>query len=555
MKKYIITTLVLFISLEAFTQVAPDKYYVQFTDKDDSPYSINNPEEFLTQRAINRRTRYGIDIIEEDLPVNPQYINGVAAIGVEILNATKWLNGITIETSDSNKLDDIESLPYVQGISKISGKRDESSDWVNKPFFENESYDYTDYSPVTIKNTSAFDYGLSYNQIHMIKGEKLHNKGYTGEGMVIAVLDAGFYGTDTHMTFDSLFDNNQILGTKDFVENGGTVYDHHTHGTSVLSTMGGNTPGSLVGTAPHADYWLLRTEDGASEYIIEEYNWVSGAEFADSVGADVINSSLGYTTFEDPEQDHTYADMDGKTTPVTIGADIAADKGMLVVNSAGNAGSSGWYYIGAPADGFKVFSIGAVDASGILASFSSRGPTADGRIKPNVCAQGLGTLVADAFGSFTYGSGTSFSSPIIAGMSACLWQSNTDYTNEEVMNAIMLTASNASDPNNDIGWGIPDYEIAYNTLYTLEKPTCETFTYFPNPVKDKLYIEYQVEGNKEITVQIIDQLGRIIYSDHFMSSLNGENMITINEIENIPVGVYLISITIDDRVEVGKLIK
>ncbi|MDZ7740901.1 MAG: S8 family serine peptidase [Bacteroidota bacterium] len=554
MKKY----LLLFVFVASFmtgtTQIAPNKYYIQFTDKSDSPYSIDSPEEFLSQRAIDRRDRFDIAITEEDLPVNPQYISGVSATGAAILNPTKWLNGLTIYTGNPAILDDIMDLPYVEGVYLLTrgeaGKQE-------KEFFSNESYyPVKEEGSLITKSASLLDYGLAFNQIHMLKGEELHNMGLTGEGMVIAVLDAGFFGTDNHIAFDSLFVNGQILGTKDFVAHSGTVYDYHTHGTSVLSTMGANVPGQMIGTAPHADYYLLRTEDGASEYIVEEYNWVSGVEFADSAGADVINSSLGYTTFDDPSQDHTYADMNGNTTPITIGADIAASKGMLVVNSAGNSGSGSWYYIGAPADGNEVFSIGAVDAGGNLAGFSSRGPTADGRIKPNVCAQGAGAVVADPWGgSFTYSSGTSFSSPIIAGMSASLWQGTPDKTNLEIMQALMDNGNYAANPNNDYGWGIPNYLNAYTFLTVIEDsaPEGADIDIFPNPIAGQLNIQLPgMEFGKELNIKIFDQSGRLMME--FKKSAE-DGMISLEGLGTLSKGLYLLRVYDQTGVYTTKFIK
>ncbi len=554
MKKLLLLFVFIVYIITGFTQVAPNKYYIQFTDKNDSPYSIENPGEFLSQRAIDRRDRYDIMITEEDLPVNPQYLSGVSAIGAAILNPSKWLNGVTIYTGNPAILDDILELPYVEGVYLLSGGEAGNHE---KEFFNNETYyPLKEEGSMLTKSTTLMDYGLAYNQIHMLKGEELHNMGLSGEGMVIAVLDAGFFGTDNHIAFDSLFANGQILGTKDFVAHSGTVYDYHTHGTAVLSTMGANVPGQMIGTAPHADYYLLRTEDGASEYIIEEYNWVSGAEFADSAGADVINSSLGYTTFDDPAQDHSYEDMNGNTTPITIGADIAASKGMLVVNSAGNSGNGSWYYIGAPADGNEVLSIGAVDAGGNLAGFSSRGPTSDGRIKPNVCAQGAGAVVADPWGgSFTYSSGTSFSSPIIAGMSASLWQGAPDKTNLEIMQALMDNGNYAENPNNDYGWGIPNYLNAYTFLTVIEDsaPDGYAIDIFPNPVASQLNIQLNgSELDKELNISVFDQSGRLMLE--FKKSAES-GTISLNGLEDLGKGLYLLRVYGESKVYTTKFIK
>jgi hypothetical protein len=466
MIKILLTLIALMASFFSYSQVAPDKYWVRFTDKDNSPYSINHPEQFLTQRAIERRNAQGISIVENDLPVNPSYIQAVSNTGATLLNASKWYNSVTVYTTSQSVIDAINQLPFVLSVQKLPIQVEPNQE-SSKPFFESEVWD----QPIDGKLKSpssgeSFSYGMAYNQISMLNGIALHDLGFDGSGMVIAVLDAGFLNTNIIAAFDSLWDNNRILGYKDFVSpQNPNIFGSHSHGTSVLSTMGANLPGQMVGTAPHASYWLLRSEDGATEYLIEELNWVSAAEFADSVGADVINSSLGYTTFDDPSQNHTYADMDGNTTPVTIGADIASGKGLIVVNSAGNSGGGSWQYIGAPADGDSVFTIGAVNAAGNYASFSSTGPTSDGRIKPNVVAQGSGTTIISAnSGNVTTGSGTSFSSPVTAGMVACLWQAHQGKRNTEVMQAIEQSASLASNPNYLLGYGIPDYLDAHNQL-------------------------------------------------------------------------------------------
>ncbi|MBU2466132.1 MAG: S8 family serine peptidase, partial [Bacteroidetes bacterium] len=384
-------------------QVAPDKYWIQFTDKAGTPYTLDEPEAFLTERAIQRRANQGIEFTENDLPVNPSYVEGVENAGAGLLFTSKWLNGVSIETADSDVLDAIAALPYVAETRKMV---DYYAEPMPKQFFEAENWDEGKLDPVAnFKSQNFFNYGNGFTQINQINGIPLHEDGYRGEGMVIAVLDGGFDKVDVHPAFDSLWINNQILGTKDFAHPGGSVFNESSHGTSVLSTMGAYSPGQLIGTAPRASYWLLRSEYVYSENVLEEYNWVSAAEFADSVGADVINSSLGYIDFDLPQWDHTYADMDGETNVVTIGADIAASKGILVVNSAGNSGSSSSFpYIGAPADGNEVFSIGAVDGNGQRASFSSIGPTFDGRIKPDVMAMGQNTALASGSSSYTTGS-------------------------------------------------------------------------------------------------------------------------------------------------------
>ena len=540
------------------SQIAPNKYFVKFTDKSNSPYSIDNPSAFLSQRAIDRRIKQNIPVEVSDLPVNPSYLAGVAATGATILNPTKWFNGVTIYTTDPAVLTAISGLPYVQGITKSSGKPGESPEYEPydmKPFFKYE--DYHQPFPANIKTgmgLSDFNYGPSLNQIQMLRGDEVHALGHRGEGMVIAVLDAGFTNTHTHPVFDSLWQNNQILGTRDFVAGGEVTFNDHTHGTLVLSTMGANYPGQLIGTAPKASYWLLRSEDGATEYIIEEYNWVSAAEFADSVGADIINSSLGYTTFDDPSQNHTYSDMDGNTTPITIGADMAAKKGILVVNSLGNSGSGSWFYLGAPSDGDSVMGIGAVDPGGNYAFFSSCGPSYDGRVKPDVVAQGSGVYVADPYGSFTSGGGTSFSSPILAGMAACLWQANPSYNNMQVADAIRKSASQYLNPDDMLGYGIPDFIVANSILTVIDAYEPEPFNthIYPNPAQNEINVRFSNQNANKANVSITDISGRLIVSDLYVLT-GGIAKLTLPD--NMPAGIYLLKLKVEEREYNYKIIK
>lgn len=548
MNKIILIFIAIFIAGITHGQIAPNKYYIQFTDKNNSPYSIENPSQYLSQRAIDRRAMQGIPIDEKDLPVNPSYIQGVADLGAVILNPTKWLNGVTIFTDDPSVLAAIEQLPYVASVSKSSSQlpNDEISEGENsKPFFIYEDYNAAPYrSTKSGYVVGAFDYGQSLNQIQMLHGDELHAMGYRGEGKVIAVLDAGFINANTLAVFDSLWQNGQILGNYDFVEGQEISYDEHPHGTMVLSTMGGNMPGQLIGTAPKASYWLLRSEDGGSEYIIEEYNWVSAAEFADSVGADIINSSLGYTEFDDPQQNHTYSDLDGDTAPATIGADVAASRGILVVNSLGNSGNSAWYYLGVPSDGDSVMGIGAVDADGEYVSFSSHGPSYDGRVKPDVAAQGASCYIVDPYsGEFIYGSGTSFSSPIIAGMSACLWQANPSQTNMQIADAIRQSGSQYLTPDDELGYGIPNFMEANNILTIIDGPDNRGIdvSVYPNPFIDEIRMSFanaEMQGN--CTVVVSDLTGRRIISEDLTFATSPE--VTVTGLAKLNPGIYIIAV-------------
>jgi hypothetical protein len=556
MRKIFTFAILSLISLISFSQVAPDKYWVKFTDKNDSPYTISSPGEFLSQRALDRRAAQGIEIKENDLPVNPSYIQGVEDAGATVLVVSKWFNSVVVYTTSSSVINDINALPYVLSVEK-SGTINQSKEKKHvKPFFKNESISDIPEGEFLKSGTSgnSYDYGQAFNQINMLNGIPLHDMGYDGAGMIIAVLDAGFLNVNNLSVFDSLWANNQILGTRDFVSpQNPNIFNSHYHGCMVLSTMGGNLPGQMVGTAPKASYWLLRTEDTDSEYLVEELNWVSGAELADSLGADVINSSLGYTEFDDPGQDHTYNDMDGNTTPITIGADIAASKGILVCNSAGNSGSSAWHYIGAPADGDSVFSIGAVDAGGNYASFSSAGPTVDGRIKPNVVAQGAGSTVISPWeGTVSSGNGTSFSSPITAGMVACLWQANPEKRNTEIMEAIQESGSLAENPNDLLGYGIPDYSLANSILTVIDNKidVKAGILAYPNPFNEELFVEGKGEIN---SIELFDLTGKSLLSQNANGSLG--QSVKLNGTENLDAGIYFLQVKINNEVITQKVIK
>lgn len=548
MKFKILLVLLIGIIFNSVAQIAPDKYYVQFTDKNNSIYSIDNPEEFLTQRALDRRERFSIPIIENDIPVNESYIAGVETFGVQILNHTKWLNGVTIYTTDAAVIYDIEALPYVSAVRRVNNQNANVSNKFDN-LIDNQSSINSD-----TKSTSALDYGLAQGQIEQLNGIKLHEQGYMGQGMVIAVLDAGFTGVIEHPVFEYLWENDKILGTKDFVYVGGNVYEGHEHGKMVLSCMAANLPGEMIGTAPEADYWLLRSEEGPLENVIEEYNWVSAAEFADSVGADVINSSLSYFGFDMPEWNYDPEDMDGNTAISTIGADIAASKGMIICNSAGNSGT----LVGAPADGDSVFTVGSVTLDGDRSGFSSIGPTADGRIKPNIMACGQGATIAVGTDWISDGgSGTSFSSPIMAGMVTCLWQSHPEMTAMEVQESIMESGSTADDPDNFYGWGIPDFAGADSILTSINPPiVSNTFvTVGPNPFNNQLNIDVDIDSAETIRIELVDISGNILVNRYYDISKSSKKIIITNGIKSLSSGVYFLKVITKNTSNTTKVIK
>ena len=514
MKTFAIILISIWISVQTVAQVAPQKYFVEFMDKYNSPYSVTRPQEFLTSRAIERRQKQGIVIAENDIPVNQTYITALRRFNVGFFTESRWFNGVTIYCLNPAIIDSIRLLPFVKHVVKdVNIIKLKSYIPANKYVLEEVLHEYG--TPVAVPAQScyngnqSYNYGPSYKQIHMLRGDSLHKMGYRGQGKVIAILDAGFNHADTLRAFDSLWANNQILGTRDFVHPGNNVYKEYEHGMEVLSCMGANLPGELIGTAPKAAYWLLRSEDYYTENLIEEYNWVAAAEFADSVGADIINSSLGYTEFDDPTVNHTCADMNGNTTPSAKGANLACSKGMVVVNSAGNEGGSAWHCVSTPSDAFGALAIAAVDSNGIRAGFSSTGE-ATGRIKPNVAAMGSAVIVSSTIGLIMHSSGTSFSSPIIAGMAACLWQAAPDWSCNDISRAIEISSSKSMHPDSLLGYGIPDFVRALKAVRVPEYETQKQVVVYPNPFTDVFSVEVNVPAEQEIDLVLYDQLGRIV---------------------------------------------
>ena len=537
MKKWAFIAIILF-PVFGFAQI-PVQHWIQFTDKANTPFNISQPLEFLSQRAIDRRERQNIPIIDNDLPVDPAYVQAVLAQGATYLAHSKWFNSVTIAVPDQATLNTIQNLPFVLNTEPV-GKKDGSQPTVNK--FEmveaEKSLSTTDFS--------ENDYGFGFNQIDMLGGVSLHNQGYRGEGMLIAVLDGGFSNANVYPAFDSLRINGQILGGWDFVARDNSIYDDASHGMSVLSTMGANLPGEFIGTAPKANYLLLITEDGAGELPVELDYWIAGAEFADSAGADIINSSLGYTTFDNSDFDFSYADMDGNTTRGTRGADIAASKGILVVNSAGNSGDKPWKYIGAPADGDSVLAIGAVNSEGFIANFSSQGPSSDGDIKPNVCAQGQGATLISGGGEIVSGNGTSFSGPNIAGMAACLWQIHKDsLTNMDIFHAIEASAHKFKNPDGLYGYGIPNFAKA-NLKLSGTNPTnvdeSELFDISPNPFSTQISGTFYSSAQQTVVIRLVNSLGQEVRRIERNAQDYNALEFTFSGLQSLTQGMYTLHI-------------
>ncbi len=465
MKKIVLLIFIALFVTKADSYAQFSKYIIRLKDKGTNPFSIANPSAYLTARSILRRTRYGIAIDSTDLPITPRYIDSIRMAGaVTILNSSKWLNQVAIQTTDAAALAKIAGFPFVLSTGPIAARNSQSITPVNKKL----DAEFTQAPDPTTSNTIAADYysyGASYGQVHLHNGEFLHNRGFRGQGMHMAVLDAGFFNYLTLPTFDSVRNSGQILGTWDFVAGNASVNEDNSHGTSCLSTIAANMPGTFMGTAPKTSFYLYRTEDVASEYPIEEQNWVAGIERADSLGIDISSTSLGYFTFDNPVFNYTYANMDGNTTISAKGADLAAKKGILCVMAAGNEGNGSWHYIITPSDADSVMAVGAVTTSGVVGSFSSYGPSSDGQIKPSVAAVGVSATIANPnTGQPGFGSGTSYACPNMAGLTTCLWQAFPEINNMGIIDVMQQSATRATNPNDRVGYGIPDMKKAFVKL-------------------------------------------------------------------------------------------
>lgn len=541
--KTIFLILFALITLNAFAQ--DTRYVVKFKDKEGTLFSINNPSQFLAQRSIDRRIKQNIAVDETDLPLSPIYIDSIRLAGnVQIINQSKWLNQVCIETNDIDAITKINSYPFVlkmQAVHKLTNQEP----IIRKKF--NREYKRTTTTRFTQGTAEALDYGNAFGQIHIHEGEFLHNKGFRGEGMLMAVIDAGFYHYKTLPAFDSVNSNNQIIDTYDFVKNKVSVNEEHSHGMQCFSVIASNIPGKLVGTSPKANFVLYRSEDAIPESPVEEQFWIVAMERADSIGVDIASTSLGYNTFDNPAFNYTYADLNGKTTMMAIAATMAARKGMILLASAGNAGGDDWKFITTPADADSILSVGAVDVAGVPGIFSSYGPTADGRIAPTVASVGVKTFISSIGGGIDQGNGTSFASPNLAGLVACFWQAFPEFTNMEIIEAIKKSSNHYKKPNNRIGYGIPNFRLAYEDLE--EQRTKKrliailgekVLKVFPNPFKDQFTVAIKPKNTALATFLLYNSDGRLITSQQRSLVVNEVQEIIFKDLQSLQRGVYIL---------------
>jgi serine protease AprX len=530
------------------------RYLILFKDKAGSPYSIEKPAEYLSAKAISRRSKQNIPLTENDFPVNPAYLTAVKQTGATVLYSSRWFNGSLIEASDA-QLASIKALSFFKGIEQnhalanISGP---SAGLSRLASVETET-----------STDEDLNYGLMREQLTLMGTDILHKRGFHGEDMLIAILDAGFSRANELQYLKPVFDEKRVIDTHDFISRNNNVYDDHTHGLNVLSTIAANQPGTMIGAAFKANFALYRTENVLMETPYEEVTWLLAAERADSAGVDVINSSLGYATFEgefnSSEYNYTYADMDGKTTIISRAARFATRKGILVVNSAGNEGNNAWHYITAPADVDSVLSVGATSLDKSYAAFSSVGPNAIGQLKPDISAVGSGTVLGNSVGTgnATTGNGTSFSSPLIAGLSTILWQAYPHLTAQQIILALKKSGHQASNPDNKLGYGVPNIALAEefirNNFLVLgnEPDILNAIVLSPNPVQENLALAIPPTlTGKKSTVSLISQSGKTIW----VSQLVLSNTMTIPA-TTLTAGLYLVKIEVANRIRTLKFIK
>jgi hypothetical protein len=531
-----------FTILFSYIVQAQEDAWVYFNNKPDAAFCLNNPLQMLSQRALDRRTAQGIILDNSDVPIAQAYIDQVtAATGITVMAQSKWLNALHVRGTQTD-IQLLSNLSFVSQIQFANSSLNSRHSNANQKSTEIKSVNKQ------MEVMADFNYGGSSNQIQMLNGHLLHQQNYTGQGKMVAIMDAGFPGVDIASPFQRLRDNNLILGGYNFPDRNTSIYTRSSHGTSVLSCMAGFVDNQLVGTAPDAQYYLFITEDTNSENPVEESYWVEAAEMADSLGVDVINTSLGYFTYDNPNYSYSYSDMNGIKTFAARGADIAFSKGMICVTSAGNSGNSSDPHIATPADAITTLTVGAVDASENYVSFSSIGPSFDNRVKPDVCSKGYLASVSNASGNIVNANGTSFSSPILAGMVATFWSAVPNMTNAQIVQFVKESADIYANPTIYKGYGVPDFQLALTNALSLDSFENDSVILFPNPVQSELTIvfpESSVSGKLTLHNNIGQQVAIFVISE--------TNTTVI--LDNLASGLYFYQFETGNKTTQGKLLK
>ncbi|HQK39326.1 MAG TPA: S8 family serine peptidase [Flavobacterium alvei] len=538
--------IILFLFLvSSFVGFSQEDAWVYFNDKPDSATYLSNPLTMLSQRALDRRSNQGIALDSKDVPIYQPYIDQVAtSTGISVKAKSKWFNCVHVRGSQA----DINALKLLSFVLNV--------DFADKTLNSspNKTKAKLKYTPVnkTMETAVTYNYGNSLNQVQMLNGHLLHQANYTGSGKIIAVLDSGFPGVNTATPFQRLRDNTQILGGYNYVTKSSDFYSGGTHGTAVLSLMGGFVDGQLVGTAPDAKYYLYITEDDASENPVEESNWVEAAEEADRVGVDIITTSLGYFEFDDASYGHTYADMTGNAAFASKGANVAFSKGIVVLASAGNEGANPEPHIGVPAEALNVIAVGAVKDDRTYASFSSIGPSYDGRVKPDVMAQGQNPYAYSGGTINNGGSGTSYSCPILAGMVACLWQALPGKNAQQIKQLVVQSSDNFAEPavksRTQYGYGIPNFSLALSNGLSVAAFSTNDFKVYPNPTDDSISVTLP-NGSEVRTIAIYTILGQKVLEKNISTQSPTISLKSLNS------GIYFYKIESNGISESGKIIK
>lgn len=526
-QKLLILLFYFFASITLFAQT--NSYIIYLANKQGTLGTLDNPTTYLSSRSIEKKALQHISLDSTDLPVSKNYIDLLKNEGAEIVYPSKWLNAVCIKATPSIYAA-ILALPWVKNSApmyKVSGPPNTQ----------------------TITNASQnINYATNYSDFLGIT--QMHDAGIKGSGILIAITDAGFPGVDTLTAFKHLWTNNQLVYSYDVADNESNVFNDDNHGTYMLSILAGDAS-NYKSIVPDANYVLLRTEVAATESKLEEYNWLRAAEIADSCGVDIISVSLSYTTYDNASDSYTYADMNGSTSIIARAADMAYEKGMLVVCSAGNDGAKTWKYIGTPADAHNVLAVGSVDANNTKSNFSSYGPSADGRIKPDICALGTGIYCIKPDGTLFVTGGTSLATPMIAGILAGIKQSYPTVSNDVLKSLLLQSCDNFSHPTNLKGYGVPYYPntFAYTSVYSQDSK----FLIAPNPYQSGKLILKVPESDDEYFIEIFDNQGKLLFNQSIIA-LN--NLIELNEfVKTFSQGIYFISIESINARETLKWVK
>jgi len=535
-----ITAILLFAAtLVSGQQIADSTYWVYFTDKTNNGFSYDKASEFLSERSIQRRAWQGLGVGLSDEPVTQAYVDTLVAMGVEVKHISRWLNGLAMVNADEELFHKVVAKPFVDTLSWIP---ESQALWFPpRPLGDR-------FEP-PLETPPDYEYGIATEQVEQIDMDLLHQEGYTGRGVWIGVLDAGYKNVDTLPSFKSMIDEGRLLGTRNFVNDSSVFRLVNSHGMSVLSIIGANWNGNMMGTAPGASYFLCTTENIHSETRIEEIAWVEGAEYMDSLGYDVFNTSLGYSNFDSTQFDYTYRDMDGESTFCSRAASLLADKGIILCNSAGNEGSKSWYFITAPSDAKNIICVGAVKHTGGIAHFSSKGPSYDGRIKPELVAMGWGTGIQSGNGETTRGSGTSFSSPVMAGSVASLWQAYPETPAREMIQIIRNSGDRFYNPDATYGYGIPSFIKAFQTTGSSRlNYTSMGLNIYPNPASGYIRVDIPELVQAEYLLKLYDINGRTVLNEPAV--LPGEVRLS----EGLVPGLYILQVVTHKRIYQNRLI-